>query len=152
MTQLLCLPVIRRLMAAPIITDCVRRVFNSKLKTQNSKFIIHNFFSGARFANSAARKVIAMSLGEFVVLFIVSAIVGAIGEALVGYSLGGCAISAVVGFIGALIGTWLKGVLNMGNLLPVNMGGRTIDIVWAVIGSALLVFILGLVRRRRTVV
>jgi uncharacterized membrane protein YeaQ/YmgE (transglycosylase-associated protein family) len=92
-----------------------------------------------------------MSLGEFVVLFIVSAIIGAIGEALAGYSLGGCAVSAVVGFIGALIGHWLRGVLHMGSLLPVTVGGKTVDVVWAVIGSALLVFLVGIVRRRRVV-
>ncbi len=92
-----------------------------------------------------------MSLGEFVVLFIVSAIIGAIGESLAGYSLGGCAVSAVVGFVGALIGHWLQGILKMGNLLPVHVGGRTVDVVWAVIGSALLVFLLSLIRRRRVV-
>ena len=92
-----------------------------------------------------------MSLGEFVVLFIVSAIIGAIGESLAGYSLGGCAVSAVVGFIGAFIGNWLRGLLSMGSLLPVHVGGRTVDVVWAVIGSALLVFLLSLIRRRRTV-
>lgn len=91
-----------------------------------------------------------MTLGQFIVLFIVSAIVGAIGEAIAGYSLGGCAVSAVVGFIGALIGHWLQGILKMGSLLPVTVGGRTVDIIWAVIGSALLVFLVGLVRRRRT--
>ena len=93
-----------------------------------------------------------MSLGEFVVLFIVSAIVGGIGEALAGYSLGGCAVSAVVGFIGALIGHWIRGALHMGSLLPVHVGGRTVDIVWAVIGSAVLVFALSMIRGRRAVV
>lgn len=92
-----------------------------------------------------------MSLGEFVVLFIVSAIIGAIGESLAGYSLGGCAVSAVVGFIGALLGHWLQGVLKMGSLLPVNVGGQKIDIIWAVLGSALFVFLVSLVRRRRAV-
>ncbi len=92
-----------------------------------------------------------MSLGEFVVLFIVSAIIGGIGESLAGYSLGGCAVSAVVGFVGAFIGHWLQGVLKMGSLLPVHVGGRTIDIVWAVLGSVLLVFLLSLIRRRRAV-
>jgi uncharacterized membrane protein YeaQ/YmgE (transglycosylase-associated protein family) len=90
-----------------------------------------------------------MSLGEFVVLFIVAAIIGAIGEGLAGYSLGGCLMSAVVGWVGALIGHWLRGVLNMGTLLPVTVAGRTIDIVWAVIGAALFVFVLGLIRRPR---
>ncbi|HEY0076874.1 MAG TPA: GlsB/YeaQ/YmgE family stress response membrane protein [Abditibacteriaceae bacterium] len=90
-----------------------------------------------------------MSLGEFVVLFIVSAIVGAIGQSLAGYSLGGCAVSAVVGFIGAFVGNWVRSLLSMGSLLPVSVGGRTIDVVWAVIGSALLVFLLSFIQRRR---
>jgi uncharacterized membrane protein YeaQ/YmgE (transglycosylase-associated protein family) len=90
-----------------------------------------------------------MSPGEFVVLFIVSAIVGAIGQSLAGYSLGGCAVSAVVGFIGAFVGNWVRSILSMGALLPVSVGGRTIDIIWAVIGSALLVFLLSFIQRRR---
>ncbi len=90
-----------------------------------------------------------MSLGELEVLLIVSAIVVAIGQSLAGYSLGGCDVSAVVGFIGAYIGNWVRSILNMGPLLTVPAGDRRIDVVWAVIGSALLVFLLSFIQRRR---
>ena len=43
-----------------------------------------------------------MTLIDFVLLLIVAAICGSLGQALAGYSYGGCLLSAVVGFVGAL--------------------------------------------------
>ena len=45
-----------------------------------------------------------MTLIQFLILLVVAAICGAIGQSLAGYSLGGCLVSAVVGFVGAYIG------------------------------------------------
>ena len=48
-----------------------------------------------------------MSIVGFVILVIIAAIAGSIGQALAGYSVGGCLLSAVVGIIGAFLGQWL---------------------------------------------
>ena len=93
-----------------------------------------------------------MTLVDFLVLVLVAAIIGALGEALAGYSLGGCATSAIVGFIGALLGHWLRMTLHMRPFLPVHAGDRSIDIVWSVIGAAVFVLLLRLLRGRRAVV
>jgi uncharacterized membrane protein YeaQ/YmgE (transglycosylase-associated protein family) len=48
-----------------------------------------------------------MTLADFLILLVVAGICGSIGQAISGYSRGGCLASIGLGFIGALIGTWL---------------------------------------------
>jgi len=54
-----------------------------------------------------------MTVLQFVLLLLVAAICGAIGQTLAGYSLGGCLVSIVVGFIGAVVGVWLARQLGL---------------------------------------
>ena len=88
-----------------------------------------------------------MTLTEIILLLVIAAICGGIGQALAGYDLGGCLVSIVVGFIGAYIGMWLAGNLGLPELLAINVGGKTFPIIWAVIGSALFTLIVALLRR-----
>ena len=48
-----------------------------------------------------------MTLMGFLILLLIAAICGGIGQAIAGYDLGGCLVSIIVGFIGAYIGLWL---------------------------------------------
>ena len=88
-----------------------------------------------------------MSFWGFLILLVVAAIAGALGQALAGYSRGGCLVSIVVGFIGAYIGMWLANQLGLPEILVVNIDGKPFPVVWAVIGSALLAGLLGLLFR-----
>lgn len=54
-----------------------------------------------------------MTFGGILALLLISAVCGAIAQALVGYSRGGCFVSIALGFIGALIGWWLADLLNL---------------------------------------
>ncbi len=90
-----------------------------------------------------------MTLIDFLLLLLVAAICGVIAQALVGISVGGCLVSAVVGFVGALIGLWLARQLNLPDILTVRIGATTFPIVWSIIGSALLLLIISLFTRRR---
>ncbi len=90
-----------------------------------------------------------MSVLGFIVLLIVAAIVGSLGQALAGYSHGGCLASIVVGFIGAWIGLWLAGVLGLPEIFVLNIDGKPFPVVWAIIGSALFAGVLGLLARQR---
>ena len=88
-----------------------------------------------------------MTLVDFLVLAIVAAICGMIGESLVGYSVGGCFVSAVIGYIGAFIGLWVARQFGLPELFTVTVGGSSIPVIWSIIGSAPLVAGLSLVRR-----
>jgi len=92
-----------------------------------------------------------MTILNFLLLLLVAAICGSIGQALVGYSVGGCITSIIVGFIGALVGTWLAGQLGLPEPLVITIGGETFPVLWSIIGSALLVGVLSLFSRRRFV-
>ena len=93
-----------------------------------------------------------MSLLSILLLLLVAAVCGSIGQTLVGYSVGGCLMSTIVGFIGAWLGSWLSAQLGLPEPLAVNIGGETFPILWSIIGSALFVAILALITRRRVVI
>jgi uncharacterized membrane protein YeaQ/YmgE (transglycosylase-associated protein family) len=89
-----------------------------------------------------------MTLLEFVILLVIAAICGAIGQAIAGYTIGGMVITTVVGFIGAWLGTWIARAVGLPELLMINIGGQPFPIVWAIIGSALFAAIIAIFTRR----
>jgi uncharacterized membrane protein YeaQ/YmgE (transglycosylase-associated protein family) len=96
-----------------------------------------------------------MSLFGFILLLIIAAIAGSIGQALAGYSVGGCLFSIVIGFVGAFVGLWLARLLGLPEILPITIDGETFPVVWSIIGSAILSALFGLLsrgRRRRRVI
>ncbi len=92
-----------------------------------------------------------MTFTGFLILLLVAAIAGSIGQAISGYSLGGCIVSIIVGYVGAFIGMWIARQFGLPPILPINIDGESFPIVWSVIGSALLSALLGLLLRRRRV-
>lgn len=92
-----------------------------------------------------------MNLFGFLLLLLVAAFCGALGQALAGYSLGGCVVSSLIGFLGALLGTWLAGALGLPAILVVRVGGEPFPVVWAVLGAALLALAASVLSRPRYV-
>ncbi len=90
-----------------------------------------------------------MTALEFIVLLLIAGILGAIGKALVGYARGGFLTSIALGFIGALLGTWLARHMGLPELFSINIGGTSLPIIWSIIGSALFVGVLALLSRAR---
>jgi uncharacterized membrane protein YeaQ/YmgE (transglycosylase-associated protein family) len=88
-----------------------------------------------------------MTLIGFLVLLLIAAICGAIGQSLAGYNLGGCLVSIVVGFIGAYIGLWLAAKMGLPRLFEVSVDGKPFPVLWAIIGSALFTLMMALLRR-----
>ena len=88
-----------------------------------------------------------MTLIGFLILLLIAAICGGIGQALAGYDLGGCLVSIVVGFIGAYIGLWMVGKMGLPDFFTINVDGKPFPIIWAIIGSAVFTFIVALLRR-----
>jgi uncharacterized membrane protein YeaQ/YmgE (transglycosylase-associated protein family) len=90
-----------------------------------------------------------MSLVGFLVLLVIAAIAGSLGQAIAGYSVGGCLVSIIIGFIGAYLGLWLAQQLGLPELFTINIDGQPFPVVWSIIGSALLALLFGLLTRRR---
>lgn len=92
-----------------------------------------------------------MSLVELLLYLLVAGICGSLGQAITGYSRGGCLVSIALGFIGALLGMKLASLAGLPEIFTVNIGNKSFPIVWSIIGAALFVAILGFLTPRRRV-
>jgi uncharacterized membrane protein YeaQ/YmgE (transglycosylase-associated protein family) len=86
---------------------------------------------------------------QVLVLLLIAGVCGAIGQAIGGYSHGGCLVSIALGFIGALLGSWIAGQLHLPELIVIPVGGTKFPVVWSIIGAALFVALINLISRRR---
>ena len=87
----------------------------------------------------------------YIALFLVSAVCGSLGARIAGAGYGvGCLGSIALGFIGAALGGWMARSLGLPPLLEIHLGdGATFPTVYAIMGSALFVAVLGVFRGRR---
>ncbi len=93
-----------------------------------------------------------MTLLGLLVLLIIAALAGSLGQAIAGYSLGGCVMSTLVGFIGAYLGLWIAGQLGLPEPLTISIQGKSFPLMWSIIGSAVFTAVLGLIFRSRRLV
>lgn len=87
----------------------------------------------------------------WLLVLVVSAVCGSLGARIAGAGYGlGCLGSIALGFIGAALGGWIAGRVGLPPLLEISLGGgATFPTVYAIMGSALFVAVLGLFRGRR---
>ncbi|MCG6914126.1 GlsB/YeaQ/YmgE family stress response membrane protein [bacterium BMS3Abin03] len=90
-----------------------------------------------------------MSLWDFIIMFVIAAITGSIAKTLVGFDKGGCVISAIVGFVGALIGTWMGRELHLPEIFSITIRGINYPIIWTILGAVLFTLVLSLLSPRR---
>jgi len=90
-----------------------------------------------------------MSFLEFIILLIIAGVCGSIGQAISGYSRGGCLLSIVIGFIGALIGMGLADFFNLPEIFMFRAGGVEFPVIWSIIGATLFVAVVGFLTRKR---
>jgi uncharacterized membrane protein YeaQ/YmgE (transglycosylase-associated protein family) len=97
-----------------------------------------------------------MSFVELVLLLLIAGVCGAVGKSIVGYFPGGFLASIGVGFVGAIVGSWLARLIGLPELFVLHIGDVVFPIVWAILGSALFVAIIALISggiyRRRSYV
>lgn len=93
-----------------------------------------------------------MTILEFLVLLLIAGICGSLAQAVAGYSHGGCLVAIALGFIGALLGTWMARALHLPEPLMIKIGDQEFPVVWSIAGAALFSAILSLFARPRPVV
>lgn len=91
----------------------------------------------------------ALSVPALLLLIVIAAVCGAIGKAIAGSVRGGLIVSIVLGFIGALLGPWVAGLLKLPEPFMVVIGGHPFPVLWSIIGAALFVAVIHLFSRRR---
>ena len=90
-----------------------------------------------------------MTLVDLLILLLVAGVCGALGQAIGGYTRGGCLVSIALGFIGALLGTFLARKMGLPELWNIPVGGQSFPVIWSIIGAALFVAVIGLISRGR---
>ena len=90
-----------------------------------------------------------MTIIDLIVLLLIAGICGALGQAISGFSRGGCLVSIAIGFIGALLGMWLARQLGLPELFSIQVGTTSFPIIWSIIGGALFVALISLISRSR---
>ena len=86
-----------------------------------------------------------ISVVGLIILLAIAALCGAIGRAIAGGTHGGCLVSIALGFIGALIGSWLARRLGLPEVFAVTVGREHFPVVWSIIGAALFVAVVHLI-------
>lgn len=85
---------------------------------------------------------------SFIVYFFVALIIGAIATVISGYSHTGCIIKIIIGFIGTLLGYVITTKLNLSDFLYIDLGSRSIPLLWSLICATLFVAIVSIFTRR----
>lgn len=88
------------------------------------------------------------SLLGLLVMLLVAAVCGAVGRAIAGGPRGGCLVSVAVGFVGALLGTWIAHKVKLPELFVVSIDGHPFPVVWSIIGATLFVAVVHLISGR----
>jgi len=89
-----------------------------------------------------------MTLWDLLVLLLIAGICGSLGQAIAGFSRGGCLVSIALGFVGAVLGMWIARTMGLPELFAVRIGTTNFPIVWSIIGSAVFVAVIALLTRR----
>ncbi len=90
-----------------------------------------------------------MTLIDFLILLLIAGVCGSIGQAIAGYTRGGCLASIALGFIGAIIGVWVARNLGLPELFAIRLGDNNFPVIWSILGAALFVAVISLFARSR---
>lgn len=101
-------------------------------------------------AGGAAEASLMQFLIEILILLLIAGACGALAQAIAGWSRGGCLAAVALGFIGALLGTWLARWLNLPELFTISVGGTAFPVIWSIIGATVFAAVVAFLSRRRT--
>jgi uncharacterized membrane protein YeaQ/YmgE (transglycosylase-associated protein family) len=90
-----------------------------------------------------------MSPVELLILLVIAGLCGSVGSGLAAHSSSGWLGSIALGFIGALLGTWLARTLHLPEAFSVRIGSKAFPVVWSIVGAALFSGVLGFLTRPR---
>jgi uncharacterized membrane protein YeaQ/YmgE (transglycosylase-associated protein family) len=89
-----------------------------------------------------------MPITEILPLLLVAVVVANLGQAITGYSLGRYLIVLIVGFIGAFFGIGMARFFELPELIPVIIRGEMFPVMWSIIGSLTLLWMLSMLTHR----
>jgi len=90
-----------------------------------------------------------MTLLELLLLLLIAGITGSLAQSLVGINRGGCFISILVGFIGALVGSWLGRYLDLPEIWIITIGEIDYPVFWSLLGAVVCTGFIAIVSPRK---
>lgn len=90
-----------------------------------------------------------MTIVELLVLLVIAGLCGSVAQSLAGGPKSGCLASIALGFIGAMLGSYLAKAAGLPEIFAVAIGGKSFPIVWSIIGASLFAAVLALISRSR---
>jgi uncharacterized membrane protein YeaQ/YmgE (transglycosylase-associated protein family) len=85
-----------------------------------------------------------ITLTGLLILLVIAGVCGAIGRGIAGGAGGGFIASIALGFIGALLGTFIAHYFRLPELLVIAVEGHPFPILWSIIGASIFVALLHL--------
>lgn len=85
-----------------------------------------------------------LTITGLIILLLIAGVCGAIGRAIGGGTAGGMLVSIAVGFVGALLGSFIAAHFRIPDLLVVSVDHHPFPILWSIIGAALFVAVIHL--------
>lgn len=92
-----------------------------------------------------------MTIIETLPLLLVAVVAANVRQVIYGHSLGGYLVSLIVGFIGAFFGLGIARLFGFPEMIPFIIRGETFPVMWSIIGSITLWWVLSSVTRRSVV-
>jgi uncharacterized membrane protein YeaQ/YmgE (transglycosylase-associated protein family) len=88
-----------------------------------------------------------MGFVQLLLLLLIAGVCGFAASQLMGAKRLNVIILIVLGFVGAFVGQWIAGYFGLPLILPLVLGGRAFPLVWAVIGSMVVVGVVSAVQQ-----
>ena len=88
-----------------------------------------------------------MGFVQFLLLLLIAGVCGFAASQLMGAKRLNIVFMIVLGFVGAFVGQWIAGYFGLPMILPLELGGRAFPLVWAVIGSVVVVGVVSAVQQ-----
>ncbi|MFH1194224.1 MAG: hypothetical protein V1720_00850 [bacterium] len=88
-----------------------------------------------------------MDIFHLIILILIAAIFGGIGQSVAGYNLSGCFLGIVVGLIGAIVGPMVAAYNELDPIFKISIMDKEYEMFWSMVGALVLSFIVGLFRR-----
>lgn len=88
-----------------------------------------------------------MGFVQLLLLLLIAGVCGFAASQLMGAKRLNVVFMIVLGFVGAFVGQWIAGYFGLPMIMPLELGGRAFPLVWAVIGSVVVVGVVSAVQQ-----
>ena len=88
-----------------------------------------------------------MDIIQLLLLIVIAAIFGAIGQSIAGYNFSGCFLGIIVGLVGAIVGPMIAANYELDPVFKITIMKKDYELFWSMAGALASSFIVGLLRR-----